>query len=104
MNTAKNVVLLGYNLKNYYLVCVCVCACVCVCVGGGGGDWEMGTYFWWEGGKNWWGTHFQGYLRNSMQNFQALIKNNVEFPRETKENSCEISRGLGSWTCNFRGM
>ena len=29
-----------------------------------------------------------------MQNFQWLIKNKVEFPRETKKNSCEMSRGL----------
>ena len=31
--------------------------------------------------------NFQGYSRNSMQHFQGLIKNNVEFSSETKKNS-----------------
>ena len=38
--------------------------------------------------------NFQEYSRNYMQNFQGLIKNKVKFPRETKKDSCEISRGL----------
>ena len=39
-----------------------------------------------------------------MQNFQELIKNNTEYPRNTKKNSCEISRGLCFWLWNFRGI
>ena len=29
--------------------------------------------------------NFQGHQRNSMRNFQGLIKNEVEFPRVTKK-------------------
>ena len=29
-----------------------------------------------------------------MQNLQGLNENKMEFPRETKKDSCEISRGL----------
>ena len=69
----KMLFLLGYNLQNYYLVCVCMR----VCLGGrGGGVLTFGG----RGGiKNWWETHFQGYLRNSMQNFQGLIKTTWNF-------------------------
>ena len=35
---------------------------------------------------------FPGDQRNSMWNFQGLIKNEVEFPRVTKKNKCGISR------------
>ena len=45
--------------------------------------------------------NFQEYPRNSTQNFQGLIKNKVEFPRETKKNSCEISRDLGFLALKF---
>ena len=48
--------------------------------------------------------NFQGYQRNSMWNFQELIKNEVEFTRVTKKKSCGISRGLGFWSWNFEGM
>ena len=48
--------------------------------------------------------NFQEYTRNRIQNFQGLIKNKVEFPRETKTNSCEISRVLEFLAFNFRGM
>ena len=30
--------------------------------------------------------NFQGYQRNSMRNFQGLIKNEVEFPKVTNKN------------------
>ena len=36
-----------------------------------------------------------------MQNFQGLIKNKVEFLRETKKNSCEFSIGLGFLAWKF---
>ena len=36
-----------------------------------------------------------------MQNFQRLMKNKAEFPREIKKNSCEISRGLGFLALKF---
>ena len=37
---------------------------------------------------------FPGDQRNSMWNFQGLIKNEVEFPKVTKKKLCGISRGL----------
>ena len=45
--------------------------------------------------------NFEGYQRNSMWNFQELIKNEVEFPRVTKKNWCRIFRGLCFWPRNF---
>ena len=39
----------------------------------------------WEGGGGLRIWNFQGYQRNSMWNFQELIKNKVEFPRVTKK-------------------
>ena len=45
--------------------------------------------------------NFQEYSRIRMQNFQGLIKNKVEFPRETKKNLCKTSRGLGLLALKF---
>ena len=36
-----------------------------------------------------------------MKNFQGLIKNKVEFPRETKKNSPKISRALDVLALRF---
>ena len=47
--------------------------------------------------------NFQGYQRNSMWNFQELIKNEVEFTEVTKKKSCGISRGLGFWSWSSQG-
>ena len=85
----KMLFLLGYNLQNYYLVCVCMR----VCLGGRGG---RGTYFWWEGGnKKLVRNPFPGVFKKQHAEFSRVNKNNVEFPREAKEDSCEVSRGLG---------
>ena len=48
-------------------------------------------------GEGGWGYRISRgtYSRNSMQNFQELIKNSMKYPRETKKNSCEIFKGLG---------
>ena len=32
-----------------------------------------------------WIWNFQGYQRNSMSNFQGLVKNEAEFPRVTRK-------------------
>ena len=42
---------------------------------------------------------FPGVSKNSMWNFQGLIKNEVEFPRVTKKNNKEFPgcRALGFW-------
>ena len=44
---------------------------------------------------------YSGKNPKRMQNFQELIKNNLEYPWETKKNSCEISSGLGFWPWNL---
>ena len=36
-----------------------------------------------------------------MQNFQGLIRNKLEFPRENKKHSCETSRGLSFLALKF---
>ena len=41
--------------------------------------------------------NFQGYSRNSMQNFQGLIKNNMDLQVRPRKIHYEISRGFGFW-------
>ena len=46
--------------------------------------------------------NFEGYQRNSMWNFQRLIKSEVEFPRRvTEKKNSGNSRGLHFWAWNF---
>ena len=45
--------------------------------------------------------NFQEHSRNSTQIFQGMIKSKVEFPRKTKKNSCEISKGLNFLDLKF---
>ena len=47
---------------------------------------------------------FPGYQKNSMWNFQGLIKNEMKFPGVTKKKSCRFSRGLGFGPWNFQGI
>ena len=45
-----------------------------------------------------------GYQRNSMWNFQGLIKNEVEFRWVTKKKWCGLSRSLWFWPWKFQGI
>ena len=61
--------------------------------GGGGGGGRVVLRVW----------NFQeGYQRNSMWNFQRLIKNKVEFPRVIRKKLRGISKGLCFWPWNFQ--
>ena len=47
----------------------------------------------------------KGYQRNSMWNFQGLIKSEMEFPEGDQEKISGNSSGLfSSWPWNFQGI
>ena len=85
----KMLFFLGYNVQNYYLVCVCIR----VCLGGRGGEGYLLLVG--GGNKKLVRNPFPGVFKKQHAEFSRVNKNNVEFPREAKEDSCEVSRGLG---------
>ena len=69
----------GFTLKSYSFILYSIVLYWAIPektqTGGGGGGGGGGLRIW----------NFQWYQRNSMWNFQGLIKNKVEFPRVTKK-------------------
>ena len=60
--------------------------------------WNCCSVIYWKHTNGLW---YQGYHRNSIWNFQRLIKTELEFLGVTKKKSCGISRDLGFWAWNF---